>query len=42
MIDEENKSATMSEALAAPAAVPAHAAPAGPAPVEPEDRKSVV
>lgn len=37
MIDEENKSATMSEALAAPAAVPAHAAPAGPAPVEPED-----
>lgn len=37
MIDEENKSATMSEALAAPAAVPAHAAPAGPASVEPED-----
>ena len=37
MIDEENKSATMSEALAAPAAVPAHAAPAGPAPVEPKD-----
>ena len=37
MIDEEDKSATMSEALAAPAAVPAHAAPAGPAPVEPED-----
>ena len=37
MIDEGNKSATMSEALAAPAAVPAHAAPAGPAPVEPED-----
>lgn len=37
MIDEENKSATMSEALATPAAVPAHAAPAGPAPVEPED-----
>lgn len=37
MIDEENKSAIMSEALAAPAAVPAHAAPAGPAPVEPED-----
>lgn len=37
MIDEENKSATMPEASAAPAPVPAHAAPAGPAPVEPED-----
>ena len=37
MIDEENKSATMPETPAAPAPVPAHAAPAGPAPVEPED-----
>lgn len=37
MIDEENKSATMSETSAAPAAAPAHAAPAGPVPVEPED-----
>lgn len=37
MIDEENKSATMPEAPTAPAPVPAHAAPAGPAPVEPED-----
>ena len=37
MIDEENKSATISETPAAPAAAPAHAAPAGPAPVEPED-----
>ena len=37
MIDEENKSATMPETSAAPAAAPAHAAPAGPAPVEPED-----
>ena len=37
MIDEENKSATMTEAPAAAAAAPAHAAPAGSAPVEPED-----
>ena len=37
MIDEENKSATMPETSAAPAAAPAHAAPTGPAPVEPED-----
>ena len=37
MIDEENKSATMPEAPAAPAPMPAHAAPAGPAPVEPKD-----
>ena len=37
MIDEENKSATMPEVPAAPAPVPAHAAPAGPAPVEPKD-----
>ena len=37
MIDEENKSATMSETPAAPAAAPAHAAPARPAAVEPED-----
>ena len=37
MIDEENKSATMSETPAAPAAAPAHAAPARPATVEPED-----
>ena len=37
MIDEENKSATMPETPVAPAAVPAHAAPARPAAVEPED-----
>ena len=37
MIDEENKSATMTEAPAAAAAAPAHAAPADSAPVEPED-----
>ena len=37
MIDEENKSATMTEAPAAATAAPAHAAPAGSAPVEPED-----
>ena len=37
MIDEENKSATMPETPTAPAAAPAHAAPAGPATVEPED-----
>lgn len=37
MIDEENKSATMTEAPAAATAVPAHAAPAGSKPVEPED-----
>lgn len=37
MIDEENKSATMTEAPAAPAAAPAHAAPVDSAPVEPED-----
>ena len=37
MIDEENKSATMTEAPAAAVAAPAHAAPAGSAPVEPED-----
>lgn len=37
MIDEENKSATIPETSAAPAAAPAHAAPAGHAPVEPED-----
>lgn len=37
MIDEENKSATMPETSTAPAAAPAHAAPTGPAPVEPED-----
>lgn len=37
MIDEENKSATMTEAPAATTAAPAHAAPAGSAPVEPED-----
>ena len=37
MIDEENKSATIPETSAAPAAAPAHAAPTGPAPVEPED-----
>lgn len=37
MIDEENKSATMPETSAAPATAPAHAAPAGHAPVEPED-----
>ena len=37
MIDEENKSATMTEAPAATTAAPAHAAPADSAPVEPED-----
>ena len=37
MIDEENKSATMPETPTAPAAAPAHAAPARPAAVEPED-----
>ena len=37
MIDEGNKSATMPEPPAAPAAAPAHAAPARPATVEPED-----
>ena len=37
MIDEENKSATMPETPAAPAVAPAHAAPARPAAVEPED-----
>ena len=37
MIDEENKSAAMSETPTAPAAAPAHAAPARPATVEPED-----
>lgn len=37
MIDEENKSATMPETSAAPATAPVHAAPAGHAPVEPED-----
>ncbi len=37
MIDEENKSATMPETPAAPAAAPAHAAPARPTAVEPED-----
>lgn len=37
MIDEENKSATMTEAPAAAATAPAHAAPADSAPVEPED-----
>lgn len=37
MIDEENKSATMPETPAAPAAAPAHAAPVRPAAVEPED-----
>ena len=37
MIDEENKSAIMPETPAAPAAAPAHAAPARPAAVEPED-----
>ena len=37
MIDEENKSATMPETPTAPAAAPAHAAPARPATVEPED-----
>ena len=37
MIDEENKSATMPETPVAPAAAPAHAAPARPAAVEPED-----
>ena len=37
MIDEENKSATMPETPVAPAAAPAHAAPARPAAVKPED-----
>ena len=37
MIDEENKPATIPETPAAPAAAPAHAAPARPASVEPED-----
>lgn len=37
MIDEENKSATMTEAPAAATAAPAHAAPADSTPVEPED-----
>ena len=37
MIDEENKSATMPETPTAPAAAPAHAAPARPTTVEPED-----
>ena len=37
MIDEENKSATMTEAPAATTAAPAHAAPADSTPVEPED-----
>ena len=37
MIDEENKSATMTEAPAAATAAPAHAAPVDSAPVEPED-----
>lgn len=37
MIDEENKSATIPETPAASAAAPAHAAPARPATVEPED-----
>ena len=37
MIDEENKSATMTEAPAVAAATPAHAAPVDSAPVEPED-----
>ena len=37
MIDEENESATMPETPTAPAAAPAHAAPARPATVEPED-----
>lgn len=37
MIDEENKSATMTEAPAAAVAAPAHAAPADSTPVEPED-----
>lgn len=37
MIDEENKSATMPETPATPAAAPAHAAPTRPAAVEPED-----
>ena len=37
MIDEENKSATMPETPVAPAAAPAHAAPARPTAVEPED-----
>ena len=37
MIDEENKSATMPETPVAPAAAPAHAAPARSTAVEPED-----
>ena len=37
MIDEENKPAAMPETSAVPAAAPAHAAPARPAAVEPED-----
>lgn len=37
MIDEENKSVAMPETPTAPAAAPAHAAPARPATVEPED-----
>ena len=37
MIDEENKSATTPETPTVPAAAPAHAAPARPATVEPED-----
>ena len=37
MSDEENKPATMPETPTAPAAAPAHAAPARPATVEPED-----
>ena len=37
MNDEENKPATIPETPAAPAAAPAHAAPARPASVEPED-----
>lgn len=37
MIDEENESATMPETPTVPAAAPAHAAPARPATVEPED-----
>lgn len=37
MIDEANKPATIPETPAAPAAAPAHAAPARPASVEPED-----
>ena len=40
MIDEENKSATTPETPTVPAAAPAHAAPARPATVEPEDTVS--